>query len=89
MRSLAVVCLFFIGCGGPAPVATQTDGQGASRVLAVAQDLEKAQKTKQAMAAYRQVIVHFPNTPEARKAAERIDEAQRAAILRSATRKSK
>jgi hypothetical protein len=89
MRSLSMVVLLLVGCGGPAPVAPQAEGQGAARVFALAQDLDGARKTKQAMAAYRQVVLHFPDTPEARKAAQRITEAQRAAIRKVGARKSK
>jgi hypothetical protein len=89
MRFLPVVSLFLIGCGGPTPVAPEAEGQGAARVFALAQDLEGGRKTKQAIAAYRQVVDHFPNTPEARKAAERISEAQRAAIRQAAARNRK
>jgi hypothetical protein len=84
-----MVVLFFIGCGGPAPVAPETDSQGAARVFALAQDLEKGQKTKQAMAAYNQIIRHFPDTPEAKKAVQRISEAQRGAIQTVRARKSR
>ena len=89
MRWLPIVFLLFIGCGGPAPVAPKTEGQGAPRVFALASELESGQKTKQAMAAYRQIILHFPDTPEARKAVRRISEAQQAAIRKVAARKSK
>jgi TolA-binding protein len=89
MRLLPIVCLLLIGCGGPAPVAPESKEQGAARVYALAQDLETSQKTKQAMAAYHQVLLHFPNTPEARKAAVRISDAQRAAIQKAAARRTK
>jgi outer membrane protein assembly factor BamD (BamD/ComL family) len=86
MRSLPFVCLFCIGCGGSPPVATESEAQGASRVFALAQDLENSQKTKKAMDAYRQVVRYFPNTPEARKAAQRISKAQRDAMQKASAR---
>jgi hypothetical protein len=87
MRWFPIVFLSFIGCGGPAPVAPKAEGQGAPRVFALASELEGGQKTKQAMAAYRQVVLHFPNTPEARQAAQRISDAQRAAIRKVSARR--
>jgi hypothetical protein len=89
MRSLPIVCLLFIGCGRPDPVAPETDAQGATRVFALARNLETVQKTKQAMDAYQEIIFHFPNTPEARLASQRISQAQRAAIRKVATRRSR
>ena len=59
------------GCGPPLP-APESPHQAAARVFAVAERLEKAQKTKQAFAAYRQVADQFPDSPEGKKAAARI-----------------
>ena len=87
MRALPIVLLFLIGCGGPSPVAPKPEAQDAARVLAVAQDLERGRKTKQAIAAYQQVVLHFPDTPEAKKAQEQITEAQRAATRKVAAGK--
>jgi hypothetical protein len=89
MRWFPMIGLFLIGCGGPAPIAPGTDVRDAARVFALARDHEVAQKSKQAMAAYRQVVLHFPDTPEARQASWRISEAQRAAIRKVAARKSR
>jgi hypothetical protein len=89
MRWFPMAGLFLIGCGGPAPVAPETAAQGATRVFALAQELETGQKTKQAMAAYRQVVLHFPDSPEARRAAQRISEAQRAAIRKAGARQAR
>ena len=89
MRWIPMVGLSLIGCGGPAPVGPGTDVRDAPRVLALARDLEAAQKTKQAMAAYRQVVLHFPETTEARQASLRISEAQRAAIRKAGARGSR
>ncbi len=88
MRSFPIVCLLLIGCGGSAPAIPEAAGQEAARVLAVAQDLESARKSRQAMAAYRQIIQHFPDSPEAKQAARKIAEAQRAAIQKPRPRKS-
>jgi cytochrome c-type biogenesis protein CcmH/NrfG len=52
----------------------------------VAQQLEKEQKTKQAIAAYQQVVRLFPNTPEATNALQRIFQAQRDAVQRASNR---
>jgi outer membrane protein assembly factor BamD (BamD/ComL family) len=88
--ALPVVFSLCVGCGKPAPPLTpEAKVKEAARVFAVAQDLENGKKTKQAMDAYRQVVQHFPGTPEASKAAKRISEVQRAAIQKGPQRKSK
>ena len=70
------------GCGrseGPREVASAESPElRAMRVLGVAQKLEREQKTKEAFSAYHQIVRHFPNTPPAKIAAERIKKAQRA-----------
>lgn len=76
MRSLiaastTTLCLFAAGCGASDRAARESAGQSAARVFGLAQGLEKAQKTRKAIAAYEQVVRHFPGTPEAAKAAER------------------
>jgi TolA-binding protein len=48
----------------------------ADRVLAIAADLEKQGKTRQAFAAYHQVITNFPGTPSSKLAAARVKNAQ-------------
>jgi hypothetical protein len=88
--ALPFVLSLGIGCGRSAPPLTQ-EGQAkeASRVFALAQDLENGKKTKQAMNAYRQVVQHFPGTPEASKAAKRIAEVQKAALTKGPRRTGK
>jgi outer membrane protein assembly factor BamD (BamD/ComL family) len=78
-----------VGCGGPRPAAPETEAQGASRVFALAQDLENSKEAKRAMEAYQQIVRHFPETPEARKATERIFTAQKKAMQNASTRKRK
>ena len=56
---------------------------------ALAQDLEKEGKTKQAFAAYRQVVDYFPDTSEGRNAARRISQAQHERIRGAGIRKPK
>ncbi len=85
---LALVCLLGIGCNRPAPAEPETVDQAASRVFAVAEKLEKSQKTKQAISAYQQVMSHFPQTPEGKLAAERISQAQREALRKASVRKA-
>jgi outer membrane protein assembly factor BamD (BamD/ComL family) len=89
IKWLPIACVVCLGCGGGSTTAPETEAQGASRVFALAQDLEKNQKTKQAMDAYHQVVRYFPNTPEARKAAQRISKAQGDAIQKVSARKRK
>ena len=89
IRFLPIVLLLACGCGRSNPVAPEVKPEDAGRVLALALDLEAAQKTKQAMAAYRQVVQYFPGTPEAKKAAERITQVQRAATQKRPARGKK
>ena len=86
MRWVPIVCPIGIGCGGPTPVAPESETQGASRVFAVAQELDRNQKMKQAIAAYQQIVRIYPNTTEAKKAADRILQAQREASQKVAGR---
>jgi hypothetical protein len=86
IRWLPIVCLIGIGCGRSTPVEPESETQGASRVFAVARELDQNRKMKQAIAAYQQVVRNYPNTPEARKAADRINQAQREASQKVAGR---
>jgi hypothetical protein len=81
-----IACL---GCGGSPPALPETEAQGAARVFAVAKDLEETQKTKQAIAAYHQIMRYYPNTLEARKSADRITKLQRDATRQATARKRK
>lgn len=69
------------GCGGniSSHNAAETPAEEATRVFAIAEKLERENKSKEAFNAYRQVTDHFPGTPEAKKASERINKAQRSA----------
>jgi hypothetical protein len=60
----------------------ETPEQAAARVFDLAQNLEKEHKTKEAFAAYRQILRHYPATAGGEKAADRIAQAQQSAILR-------
>jgi outer membrane protein assembly factor BamD (BamD/ComL family) len=70
--------LLACGCGpSRAPAAAIVNPEEeADRVLAIAADLEKQGKTRQAFAAYHQVITNFPGTPAAKVAAARVRKAQ-------------
>ena len=71
---MAIRLTLACGCGAlparPGPAA-----QTATRVLSVAKKLEAEKKSKQAFDAYRQLAERFPNTPEGKKAAERLRQA--------------
>jgi len=86
MRSIArfSLCLSLIatGCGRSGPAPRETPEQAAARVFDLAQNLEKEHKTKEAFAAYHQVVRHYPATAGGKKAAERIARAQKAAVRR-------
>ncbi len=70
------------GCGGS---PTSTDSQGATASLAPtpevkaamelgsAKTLEKSRKIKQALDAYRRIVQEYPDSPQAKIAAERIN----------------
>ncbi len=65
------------GCGRAEPalqVAGETPEEAAARVFAKAQSLEKEQKTKEAFAAYHQIVRQFPATPHGKQAAARIQQ---------------
>jgi hypothetical protein len=74
--------LIAIGCGRSEPAPRETPEQAADRVFVLAQDLEKEHKTKEAFAAYRQIIRLYPGTPGGKKAADRVAQAQKSAIVR-------
>jgi hypothetical protein len=76
------ISLLVIGCGRAEPARRETPEQAAARVFDLAQNLEKAHKTKEAFAAYQQIVRHYPATAGSKKAAERIAEAQTAALRR-------
>ena len=94
MRPIAIVCFFLsslmTGCqesnsGSQAsPSSAATPEQEADRVLAIAQDLETHGDTKEAFAAYHQIIRHFPGI-SGRKAIERIRKAQRESMRKPRT----
>ena len=74
------------GCGRPRTRSPPEVGspEDAPRVFALALDLEAGRKTKQAVAAYRQVVQYFPGTPEAKPGRRaRISEVERAAVRKT------
>jgi hypothetical protein len=87
--SLGLFSSMACGCGRSDQAPRQPLPADAARVLALAQDLEKEGKTKQAFAAYRQVVDHFPDTSQGRAAARRISQAQQQRIRGGGTRKAK
>jgi hypothetical protein len=74
------------GCGRPAATAPAPPPGGAARVLEIAQGLEKARGIKKAVAAYEQIVRHYPGTPEAVKAAARVSQIQAEMLKRSQAR---
>jgi hypothetical protein len=75
---LSTMLLLAYGCGPShtPSVAMVNPAQEADRVLAIAADLEKQGKTKQAFAAYRQVVTNFPGTPSGKLALAIVKKAQ-------------
>jgi hypothetical protein len=69
------------GCGSSQspPVSAAASEQEADRVLAIAQTLERQGDTKEAFAAYHQIIRNYPGTPSGKIAIERVKKAQSAA----------
>ena len=86
MRFLATLSLCLslgaIGCGRSEQAPRETPEQAAARVFDLARHLENDHKTREAFAAYHQIVRHFPATAGGKKAAERIAQAQKAAIRR-------
>ena len=81
LRAVALACLgaIVLGCGGSKPVTeapAESPAQAAARVFAAAEELERQDKTRQAFAAYHQILQKYPDTPEGKKAAERIRRAR-------------
>ena len=72
------------GCGSSQapPFSAVNPEEEADRVLAIAQDMERQGNTKQAFAAYHQIILNFPDTTSGRKAISRVKKAQRATMLK-------
>ncbi len=69
------------GCGGPSqssdavvatPSLAPTPELKAAMELGSAQTLEKSRKTKQALEAYRRIVREYPDSPQAKIAAERV-----------------
>lgn len=91
MRTVAALALslFLVaaGCGKPEEATPGPPEQAAARVFERAQALEKDHKTREAIAAYHQILNHFPGSPEAKKAHDRIQLAQKAALRRARTRR--
>ena len=83
------------GCGGPGPAApeaanpAETPEQTAARLFTLARNLETEKKSKQAFAAYNAISRHYPETIHGKKAAQRIVEAQKAAMRKVAGQRAK
>ncbi len=88
-RAAAVLSLILIvsSCGKAEPQAPEPPEHAASRIFQQAETLAMQKKTKEAMAAYRQIIAHFPSSPEAKTAASRIQAAQNASRRKPAPRR--
>ncbi len=88
MRSMATLILATALSTGCAPTGSPAAAP-AARVLILAQDLENTHQTKNAIAAYHQIIRYYPGTPEASRAADRIRQMQTAALKKSWARRAK
>jgi outer membrane protein assembly factor BamD (BamD/ComL family) len=75
-----VLLLIGIGCRRSEPAPPEPPEQAAARIFDTARNLEKDHKTKQAFAAYHQLVQHFPSTTHGKMAVERIRQAQKAAF---------
>jgi hypothetical protein len=95
MRFIATLILASIlsgvssGCGKAGQASLETPGASPARVLGLARDLEKGRKIKDAIAAYHQIVRHYPGTPEAAKAAGQIKQIQSAALRKAWARQTK
>jgi TolA-binding protein len=78
-----VLLVAALGCGRSEPTSAESPAQAAARIFNVAQNLEQQRKTKEAFAAYRQIARLYPNTPHGQRAAERIMQAQKAALRKA------
>jgi hypothetical protein len=81
-RLVLAVLALAPGCGASSssidsPAATPslapTAEARAAMELSGAKVLEKSRKTKEAMSAYRRIVQEYPDSPQARLAAERLD----------------
>ena len=88
MRVLILPTLFILalplvaaGCGGSSslsdaqvvtPSLAPTPELKAAMELGSAQTLEKSRKTKQALSAFRRIVTEYPDSPQAKIAAERL-----------------
>ena len=89
-HAAAIILAFLLcGCGGSAETPREDPKAVAKRVFSLAKEFERAQEPRKAMDAYRQVVSHFPGTPEAKLAAERIARAQRESLGKSRKSKAK
>jgi TolA-binding protein len=75
-----IVAVAGFGCHRPDPTPAESPDRVAARTFELAQNLEKEHKTKEAFAAYRQISQQFPSSPYAKKAADRIGQAQKDAL---------
>jgi hypothetical protein len=81
-KQYLMIGIFALGCGRSDPAPPESPERAAARVFNLAQDLEKEKKGKEAFAAYRQIVRHYTGTPHGKKAAERLNQAQKAALRR-------
>lgn len=72
-----------MGCGRRTEPSLETPEQASERIFRVARSLEADRKTREAFAAYRQIVRYYPGTAHGKKAAERIAQAQRDAMKRA------
>lgn len=82
MRAIAVLSLAYLlvqaGCAGrvdssePGAARAVDNDAEAARLYGIAEDLDKAGKTKEAMSTYRHIEREFPKSAQGKKARERI-----------------
>jgi hypothetical protein len=77
------LCTVGLGCRRADPAPPEPPEQAAARIFDLAQNLEKERKTREAFAAYHQIVRHYPATPHGKKAAQRISQAQQAALRKA------
>ena len=95
MRRFVAAALFLgltaAGCQAPSRRELhvgESPSETALRALAPAQGLEKEGRTREAFAAYHQIVRQFADTPAGKNAAARIVKAQRDATRKPSRRKS-
>ena len=80
-----LLSILALGCGAPQTAGEplpESPAEAAPRVLAAAEELEREHKSRQAFAAYHQILQRYPGTPESKTAADRIRRARQQSAMR-------